>query len=83
MFVEAIFDTSFCFSYVLLGTTFALKHVYKIFRVTVDVVSNKSCFIRGVDWVRGKPVGFASSRRTIVSTLIRASEGYRLFSRVA
>ena len=38
MFVEAVFKSSFSFSYVLLVTTVALYHVNDVFRVAVDVM---------------------------------------------
>ena len=39
MFVEAVFKSSFSFSYVLLVTV-ALYHVNDVFRVAVDVMIN-------------------------------------------
>ena len=44
MFVETVFKSSFGFSYVLLVTAFALYHVYNVFRVTVNVMINRSSF---------------------------------------
>ena len=44
MFVEAVLESSFGFSYVLFVTTIALYHVNNVFRVTVNVMMNRSCF---------------------------------------
>ena len=45
MFVEAVLESSFGFSYVLFVTTIALYHVNNVFRVTVNVMMNGSCLI--------------------------------------
>ena len=42
MFVEAVFKSSFGFTYVLFGALFALYHVNDVFRVTVNVISDRS-----------------------------------------
>ena len=44
MFVEAVLESSFGFSYVLFVTAIALYHVNNVFRVTVNVMMNRSCF---------------------------------------
>ena len=58
MFIEAIFETSFCFTYILFVTAFALRHVSKVFRVAGNGVSNRSCFACGMECIRCKPVGY-------------------------
>ena len=45
MFVEVVLEPSFGFSYVLFVTTIALHHVNNVFRVTVNVMMNRSCFV--------------------------------------
>ena len=44
MFVKTVFKLSFCFSYVLFVAAFAVHHVNNVFRVTVYMMSNMSCF---------------------------------------
>ena len=48
MFVEAVLESSFGFSYVLFVTTIALYHVNNVFRVTVNVMMNRFCFARRI-----------------------------------
>ena len=48
MFVEAVLESSFGFSYVLFVTTIALYHVNNVFRITVNVMMNGSCFARRI-----------------------------------
>ena len=38
--VEAVFESSFSFTYVLFGAVVALYHVNDVFRVTVNVISD-------------------------------------------
>ena len=73
MFVEAIFKSTFSFSYVLFATAFALNHVNKVFRVAGNVVSNGAGSACGVECVRSESVGCAGARRTITATLTRIS----------
>ena len=51
MFVEAVFESSFGFTYVLFGAVVALYHVNDVFRVTVNVISDGSCFACSVECV--------------------------------
>ena len=44
MFVEAVFKSTFGFSYVLFVTVVTLYHVDNVFGVAVNVMSNKSSF---------------------------------------
>ena len=60
VFVEAIFESSFCFSYTLFVTAFSLSHVNKVFRVAGNVVSTWSSFACGMECVRSKRVGYVS-----------------------
>ena len=41
MFVEAVFESSFAFTYVLFGAVVALYHVNDVFGVTVNVISDR------------------------------------------
>ena len=60
MFIEAISESSFSFSFLLFVTAFALSHVNKVFRVAGNVVSNRPCFNCGMECVRCKPVGYVA-----------------------
>ena len=53
MFVEAVFESSFGFTYVLFGAVVALYHVNDVFRVTVkcNVISDRSGFACSVECV--------------------------------
>ena len=51
VFVEAVFKSSFCFTYVLFGALVALYHVNDVFRVTVNVISDRSGFACSVECV--------------------------------
>ena len=44
MFVEAVFEMSFGFTYVLFGAVVALYHGNDVFRVTVNMISDRSGF---------------------------------------
>ena len=44
MFVEAVFESSFGFSYVLFGAVVALYHANDVFGVTVNVIRDRSGF---------------------------------------
>ena len=51
MFVEAVFKSSFGSTYVLFGALVALCHVYDVFRVTVNMISDGSGFACSVECV--------------------------------
>ena len=51
VFVEAVFESSFGFTYVLFGAVVALYHVNDVFRVTVNVISDRSGFACSVECV--------------------------------
>ena len=72
MFVEAIFGSSFCFSFILFVTAFSLSHVNKVFRVAGNVVSTWFCFACGMECVRSKRIGYVVARRTAAAALKRA-----------
>ena len=65
VFVEAIFQSSFTFSCMLLISAFALNHVNRVFRVTCNVVSNRSCFACRVECVRNKLLEYVGARTTM------------------
>ena len=48
---EAVFETSFGFTYVLFGTVVALYYVNDVFGVTVNVISDRSGFGCSVECV--------------------------------
>ena len=49
VFVEAAFESSFGFTYVLFGAVVALYHVNDVFVVTVNVISDRSGFACSVE----------------------------------
>ena len=51
MFVEAVSESSFGFSYVLFGAVVALYHVNDVFAVTVNVIRDRSGFACSVECV--------------------------------
>ena len=51
MFVEAVFESSFGFSYVLFGAVVALYHANDVFGVTVNVIRDRSGFACSVECV--------------------------------
>ena len=51
MFVEAVFESSFGFTYVLFGAVVALYHVNDVFGVTVNVISDRFGFACSVEYV--------------------------------
>ena len=50
MFVEAVFESSFCFTYVLFGAVVVLYHVNDIFGVTVNVLILVIGLVSPVAW---------------------------------
>ena len=56
MFVEAIFKSTFGFSYVLFVTVVTLYHVDNVFGVAVNVMINKSSFARRTKCIISKSV---------------------------
>ena len=44
VFVEAVFKSSFGFTYILLGALVALYYINDVFRVTANVISDRSGF---------------------------------------
>ena len=69
MFVEAVLESSFGFSYVL----FALYHVNNVFRVTVNVMVNRSCFARRIKCIASEPVCYIVACQAVVSASKRAT----------
>ena len=55
MFVEAVLKSSFGFHYVLFVTAIASYHVNKVFRVTVNVMMNRSCLARRIKCIASEP----------------------------
>ena len=47
MFIKAVFESSFRFTYVLFVATWTMYHVNEIFRVAVDATMNGSHFSSG------------------------------------
>ena len=66
MFVEAVLESSFGFSYVLFVTTIALYHVNNVFRVTINVMMNGSCFARRIKCVASESVCYIVARQAVV-----------------
>ena len=57
VFVEAVFESSFGFTYVLFGAVVASYHVNDVFEVTINVISDRSGFACSVECVRRLSVG--------------------------
>ena len=51
MFVEAVFESLFGFTYVLFGAVVALYHLNGVFGVTVNVISDRFGFACSVECV--------------------------------
>ena len=51
MFVEAVFQSLFGFTYVLFGAVVALYHVNDVFGVTVNAITDRSGFACSVECV--------------------------------
>ena len=60
MFVKAIFESSFCYSF---------NRVNNVCRVVDNAVSNRSCFACAMQCVRSKLVGYVSGSRTMAAAL--------------
>ena len=56
MFVEAVFKSTFGFSYVLFVTVVTLYHVDNVFGVAVNVMINKSSFAGRIKCILSKSV---------------------------
>ena len=52
MFFQAVFESSFSFTYALFGAVVALYPVNDVFGVTVNVISDRSGFACSVECVR-------------------------------
>ena len=57
----------------LLVTTIALYHVNNVFRVTVNVMMNRSCFARRIKCIASEPVCYIFARQAVVSSSKRAT----------
>ena len=73
MFVEAVLESSFGFSYVLFVTTIALYHVNNVFTVTVNVMMNGSCVARRIKCTVSESVCYIVACQAVVSTSKRAT----------
>ena len=56
MFVEAVFKSTFGFSYVLFVTVVTLYHVDNVFGVAVNMMINKSSFAGRIKYIHSKSV---------------------------
>ena len=56
MFVEAVFKSTFGFSYVLFVTVVTLYHVDNVYGVAVNVMINKSSFASRIKCIISKSV---------------------------
>ena len=65
MLVEAVFKSSFGFTYVLFGALVALYHVNDVFRVTVNVISDRSGFVCSVECVLSLSVRYVFAIETV------------------
>jgi len=69
MFVEAVLGSSFGFCYVLFVTTIALYHINNVFRVTANVMMNRSCFARGIKCIASELVCYIVACQAVVSRI--------------
>ena len=65
--VKTVFKSSFCFSYVLLVAAVAMYHVNNVFRVAVNMMSDKSRFAGRMKCVTGTSVRYVVACQTVVS----------------
>ena len=65
MFVEAVFKSTFGFSYVLFVTVVTLYHVNNVFGVAVNVMVNKSSFAGRVKCIVGKSVVYIVAYKAV------------------
>ena len=65
LLVEAFFETSFGFSYVLFGAVIALYYVNDVFGVTVNVISDRSGFGCSVECVWSLSVRYVFTSETV------------------
>ena len=72
VFVEAVFESSFGFTYVLFGVVVALYHVNDVFGVTVNVIGDRSGFACSVECVWSLSVRYVFTSDTVFSTWVWA-----------
>ena len=72
MFVEAVFKSTFGFSYVLFVTVVTYI-VYNGFGVAVNVMINKSSFASRIKCIHSKSVVYVIACKTVVATTERAA----------
>ena len=80
MFVETVFKSSFCFSYVLFVAAVAVYHVNNVFRVTVYVMSNMSSFAGRMKCVTSKSQTYPEEERSCLSKYWKIYFPYREIS---
>ena len=54
-------------------TAIALYHVNNVFRVTVNVMMNRSCFARRIKCIASEPVGYIVACQAVVTASKRAA----------
>ena len=62
MFVEAVFKSTFGFSYVLFVTVVTLYHIDNVFGVAINVMINKSRFAGKIKRIHNKSVVYVTAR---------------------
>ena len=70
MFVEAVFESSFGFTYVLFGAVVALYHLNDVFGVKVNVISDRSGFACSVECLRSFSVRYVFTSETVFSARV-------------
>ena len=65
MFVEAVFESTFGFSYVLFVTVVTLYHVNNVFGVAVNVMANKSSFAGRIKCIVSKSVVYVVACKAV------------------
>ena len=73
MFVEAVFESTFGFSYVLFVTVVTLYHVNNVFGVAVNVMVNKSSFAGRIKCIVSKSVVYVVACKAVFSATERTA----------
>ena len=73
MFVEAVFESTFGFSYVLFVTVVTLYHVNNVFGVAVNVMVNKSSFAGRIKCIVSKSVVYVVACKAVFSATERTT----------
>ena len=79
MLVEAVFESTFGFSYVLFVTVVTLYHVNNVFGVAVNVMVNKSSFAGRIKCIVSKSVVYVVACKAVFSATERTA-GFQILT---